>query len=162
MGTENGVARDDIDWKSEAVLWAIHENGGAANTSEIRSITGIDQNAIVLYRLNNKLAPLGLVDLMQPEADAGRPRAKVATLTERGKELADRLAEVHEEPAIELVLGERVDRLEARANSDYGMWSGDKQREYEQVVDAVRVIRDYIDQRDDEFREFADDYSGPE
>lgn len=81
----------DLDWRSNEIIRAIADHGGQANTTEIRELTGIDNNDHVLYRLREKLAPNGLVDLHQPEAQSQRNLPKEAKLTQAGSDLAAQL-----------------------------------------------------------------------
>lgn len=159
----NGVsnAETELDWKSHAVIEAIHDNGGTADTSEIRAITGIDDYNVVLYRLNKKLEPRGLVDLMQPDPDGGRPRAKVVTLTEQGKAFAERLATDEDDSDDSPVSSvERIERLEAQMNAPYGSWDTENRQEYEYVVEGMIAMRDFLrEKHGEEFGEYMTEHT---
>jgi hypothetical protein len=116
MSTETDPGRDDhrgvenLDWESQEILRTLYKNDGSANTTEIRTLTGIDSNDKVLYRFREKLAPRGLIELEQPESETARPEPKVATFTQRGVEVTE---EIIDERAAPADLGARVDKLEA-------------------------------------------------
>jgi DNA-binding PadR family transcriptional regulator len=100
----------NLDWRSQEILRSIYKNDGSATTSEIRALTGIDNNDKVLYRFREKLVPQGLIELEQPESETGRPEPKVATFTQEGVEAAERIIDERAGPAD---LESRVDKLEA-------------------------------------------------
>jgi hypothetical protein len=110
----SGEAMDGLDWKSQEVLRGLYENGGSANTTELRGLTGIDNNAIIVYRHTEKLAPRGLVELDQPETDGTRIAPKVATLTSEGETVAERIIKGRGEASTNV--SEYVDQLEAKVN----------------------------------------------
>lgn len=100
----------DLDWKSQEILRAIYKNDGSANTSEIRALTGIDNNDQILYRFREKLTPTGLIELEQPESDTARPEPKMASFTAQGVDVAEQIIDARATPAD---LESRVDKLEA-------------------------------------------------
>jgi DNA-binding PadR family transcriptional regulator len=156
-GSDEPNVETELDWQAHAVIEAIHDNGGTADTSEIRTITGIDDYNVVLYRLNEKLEPSGLVDLMQPDPDGGRPRAKVVTLTKRGKALAERLTADEDDSADDSPVSsvERIERLEAQMTAPYGSWDPENRQEYEYVVEGMVAMRDFLREKyGDEFEEY--------
>lgn len=106
----DSVTGGDLDWKSHEILRAIYKNDGSANTSEIRALTGIDNNDQILYRFREKLTPRGLIELEQPESETARPKPKVASFTAHGVEVAERIID---ERAGTADLESRVDKLEA-------------------------------------------------
>lgn len=112
--TIDGEAVDGLDWKSQEILRALYENGGNANTTELRALTGIDNNAIIVYRHTEKLAPRELVELEQPETDGTHIAPKVATLTSKGETVAERIIKGRGEASTNI--SEYVDQLEAKVN----------------------------------------------
>jgi hypothetical protein len=116
MSTDTGSSHDgqsgseNLDWKSQEILRALYKSDGSANTTEIRTLTGIDSNDKVLYRFREKLAPQELIELEQPESETARPEPKVATFTQQGVEVAERIIDERAGPAD---LESRVDKLEA-------------------------------------------------
>lgn len=118
MSTETGggdagdgdTGVENLDWKSQEVLRAIYKNDGSATTSQIRALTGIDSNDQILYRFREKLVPRGLVELEQPESETARPEPKIATFTQQGVEVVERIIDERAAPAD---LESRVDKLEA-------------------------------------------------
>lgn len=113
-GTADGEAMDGLDWKSQEILRALYENGGSADTTELRALTGIDNNAIIIYRHTEKLAPRELVELEQPETDGTHIAPKVATLTSEGETVAERIIKGRGEASTNI--SEYVDQLEAKVN----------------------------------------------
>ena len=61
--------------------------------SEIKEYTGIEKNGIVLYRLNEKLGPEGLVETRKVDQGDGNLGVTVASLTENGKRAVGRVIE---------------------------------------------------------------------
>jgi DNA-binding PadR family transcriptional regulator len=114
--TDSGGAGDrnkeieNLDWKSQEILRAIYKNDGSATTSQIRALTGIDSNDQILYRFREKLVPRGLVELEQPESETARPEPKIASFTQQGVEVVERIID---ERAAPVDLESRVDKLEA-------------------------------------------------
>ena len=160
-GSDESDVETELDWQAHAIIEAIHDNGGTADTSEIRAITGIDDYNVVLYRLNKKLEPHGLVDLMQPDPDGGRPRAKVVTLTEQGKAFAERLTtdeDDSDDSPVSII--ERIDRLEAQMNAPYGSWDTENRQEYEYVLEGMVAMRDFLrEKHGEEFEEFMTEHT---
>jgi DNA-binding MarR family transcriptional regulator len=77
------------DTKSERMLVAIHENGGSANTTEIRQMAGLS-NDDVNYR-HRKLESEGYIEVDPPEPNRRTLQPKVAHLTEQGTEYVESL-----------------------------------------------------------------------
>lgn len=78
------MVSQDLDRKSKRVLEAIYQYGGEAEMSEIKEYTGIEKNGIILYRLNEKLGPKGLVETRKVDQGDGNLGVTVASLTESG------------------------------------------------------------------------------
>jgi hypothetical protein len=106
--TDSGA--ENLDWKSQEILRALYKYDESANTTEIRTLTGIDSNDKVLYRFQEKLLPRELIDLEQPESETARPEPKLATLTQHGVEVTERLIEERAGPTD---IESRVDKLES-------------------------------------------------
>jgi DNA-binding MarR family transcriptional regulator len=106
----------DLGWRSQAILAAIHEHGGTANTREIRDATGIEDGTKVPYRMKNKLPTAGLIEIERPGLDdRGRTLPMEATLTEAGERLAKRIVEAEDEDRLANV-SDYTERLEAKVN----------------------------------------------
>lgn len=160
------VVIQELDWKSQEILRALLENGGSANTTELRALTGIDDNNPINYRYNNKLAPLGLVELTQPDAEGNKLLPKVASLTPHGETVAETVLDQRGEStsigdAVE-EFNARVTRIEAeldRLDTDSAAESSELADIQEQVDDLDRKLealyqsmarfRDYLNHRDD-------------
>lgn len=179
MTSETGVETDpqmvveELDWKSQEILRALLENGGTANTTELRSLTGIDDNNKINYRYRNKLTPRGLVDLEQPETEGNKLLPQIATLTTSGEAVAKQVVESHGEPtsvgdAVEEFnarltrVEAKVDRLDTDVHSD-GPSPRELQAEINDLDEKLEALyrnmarfRDYLNERDDGgYSEFA-------
>jgi archaellum component FlaC len=163
------VMLDELDWQSQEILRALLENGGQANTTELRALTGIDDNNPINYRYNNTLAPRGLVELTQPDAEGNKLLPKVASLTDRGETVAKAVIEHRGEAtnigdAVE-EFNARVTRIESQLNrldtppeADRPD-SDDFDELQEQIADLDTKLealytnmvrfRDYLNERDD-------------
>jgi DNA-binding PadR family transcriptional regulator len=138
-----------FDWKTQEILRAIQQQDGAANTAEIRGETGIEDNNVVLYRLNDKLEPAGLVDLHQPDPENSRIQPKVATLTDAGKEAAIRLEGARGDS---MDLSDKVEQLEARINTiemqTEDIDNQEREVRHDEEFEELRVgllgLRDYV------------------
>lgn len=170
--TETGpqVVVEELDWKSQEILRALLENGGSADTTELRALTGIDNNDPINYRHNNKLVPRGLVELTQPDAGPNQLVAQVATLTSRGETVAESVIEQRGEEtnigdAVEQFnarltrVESQIDRLDADSDSDSDGDPAVLNELQEQVDDLdgkvealyrnMKRFRDYLNERDD-------------
>lgn len=121
---------ENLDAKGMDVFEAIHEAGGRAETGEVKDITGIEKNAVVLYRFD-KLEEMGLIESETGEATGDRIPPRVAVLTDKAREKIQSGLFAEEEPTVV----ERMDRLE---------------RQFVQVVDEVHGLQS-------ELREFRYD-----
>lgn len=173
MSTETDPGHDDdrgvetLDWQSQEILRTLYKNDGSANTTEIRTLTGIDSNDKVLYRFREKLAPRGLIELEQPESATARPEPKVATFTQRGVEVTEHIID---ERAAPTDLGSRVDKLEAdlsrvtdqmeavrasEASDDHGDGRSsavdldELDEKTDQLLYQLGLIADYLNEKDD-------------
>lgn len=152
----------ELDRKSIEVLKAIQQNGGKANTSEIRARTG-HKNNIIHYRYD-KLEDLGLIETEagQDDTSSGLPPT-IARLTDKGEEeLAEGLLSGTELPpdTIDELTG-RLDRLESRLDTrDDASQTADPLQELEHRVqvledkmdstwDLLGALRTHIEERDD-------------
>lgn len=141
----NGIS---LDWKAQEVLEAIVENGGTADTSEVKAYTGLERNEVVKYRFA-KLSEARLVETHQPPGDNGRPAAKVARLTDDGERL---LGEGGLEFAVEsgddsLTVDERLERLEKQV--------GRMRETYGEVKRRIVELEDEVKQHDDDLDDLA-------
>lgn len=164
------VEVEELDWKSQEILRALLENGGSANTTELRALTGIDNNDIINYRHNNKLVPRGLVELSYPDAAPNELLAQTVTLTPRGEAVAESVVEqrgestnigdaVEEFNARLTRVESQLDRLDADSDDDATADAAALNEVQEQVDDidgkleALRQsmvrFRDYMNERDD-------------
>ena len=106
----------DLGWRSQAILAAIHEHDGTANTREIRDATGIEDGTKVPYRMKNKLPTAGLIEIERPGLDdRGRTLPMEATLTEAGERLAKRIVEAEDEDRL-ANMSDYTEQLEAKVN----------------------------------------------
>lgn len=124
----------ELDRKAIEVLQAIQQNGGEANTSEIRARTNLKNN-IIHYRYD-KLEDLDLIETEPGDDDAGSGLPPtVARLTDQGvEELEEGLVSGTALPPDTIDdLTDRVDRLEAR-------------------VDAVATVKDDMEDLDERIR----------
>jgi TolA-binding protein len=171
--TADGEGMDGLDWKSQEILQRLYENGGSANTTDLRALTGIDNNAIIVYRHTEKLAPRGLVELEQPETDGTHIAPKVATLTSEGETVAERIIKGRGEASTNI--SEYVDQLEAKVNqletrideletaenhrerdeqvaetvdeitsSKYGAWNIGGTEEFTELLFGMLALRNYL------------------
>ena len=168
--TDPQVVVGELDWKSQEILRALLENGGSADTTELRALTGIDNNDPINYRHNNKLVPRGLVELTQPDAGPNQLVAQVATLTSRGETVAESVIEQRGEEtnigdAVEQFnarltrVESQIDRLDADSDSESDVDSAVLNELQEQVDDLdgkiealyrnMKRFRDYLNERDD-------------
>jgi len=108
-----------LDLLSQEVLVELggEECGGSASTRELKNLLRLDSTKRLLYRLDKKLEPMGLVVVEQPELESGRIPPKVVELTELGWEVGGRLdvGEAREGGSVR----ERLDRVE-RVVDDVG------------------------------------------
>lgn len=175
--TDPRVILDELDWQSQEILRALLENDGQANTTELRALTGIDDNNPINYRYNNTLAPRGLIKLTQPSAEGNKLLPKVASLTDRGETVARAVIEhrgettnigdaVEEFNARMTRLESQVKRLDTASEAD-GPDADDLDELQEQLTDLSTKcealytnmvhFRDYLNERDDGgFSEFIE------
>lgn len=175
-----------LDWKSQEILRALYENGKRANTTELRSLTGIDDNAVILYRHNEKLAPAGLIELEQPRSDGAQIAPKIATLTSKGETVAEQLIEhrgdqdTTTDDYIEQLeaqinrLETRIDELEADkqrsedqdalagtveqlTTSRYGAWNDESTQQFTEVFLGMLALRSYLLEEGDLTRDELDE-----
>jgi hypothetical protein len=159
----------NLDWISRGILVALNDTGGTATTSEIKTQTGVTEGTKVPYRLKNKLAPAGLVELTRPGMDEnGRTLPLEATLTNPGTELADQL-EDEEDVADTPDVTDYADKLDARVtriesqldqlttetdesgdeDTDLHAQITDLDRKLEALYQSMARFRDYLNERDD-------------
>ena len=103
-----------LDWKSQAILVALDDAGGSATTTEVRNLTGLDNNDIIRYRFSEKLEKQGLIETTRGDTDGTRLAPTVATLTEQGQERATRLDKERETT---MDLSDEVEQLRADVTS---------------------------------------------
>lgn len=146
------VNDSSLDWKSQAILVSLNEAGGSASTTEIRTLTGIDNNDIVRYRFTEKLAKQGLIETHRGESDGTQLAPTIATLTEAGQERAERLDEERESSMdlsdeVEQLRAElktlqtRVDKVEESAAS---VEVNDLTERVDLLWEGMAAIRDYL------------------
>jgi len=125
MTTEDGATDTEInaelDELSHRMLQMLAEHGGQANTSEIRSQLGLEDDDSgwqkIHYRVDTHLEPEGLVETHQPDAEPGNNPPKQHILTDAGREYIENRkldasgGDVADERIQELE--QRVARLEA-------------------------------------------------
>lgn len=84
---------EELDWKSEELLETLARLDGVATTSEIRDHSAVGENNAILYRVNQKLEPAGVVRSSSLETDEPIIPPKQIELTEKGEELVEELSE---------------------------------------------------------------------
>lgn len=143
------TAETELDWKSQAVLWAIADSDGTADTGEIRSLTGIDSYSSLNHRINNKLEPAELIDVMHPNPDSvdGGTPAKVMTLTQNGQQLAEQIAaRQHDLGTVSIT--DRMEQLEAQVNALENRFDEipDTEEDALSDTDTVEQLQDQFDE----------------
>lgn len=145
----------DLDRKSKRVLEAIYHYGGEAEMGEIKEYTGIEKNGIVLYRLNDKLRPKGLVETRKVDHGDGSLGVTVASLTDQGRQVVGRVLDDDESGPS---LAEQVQILKGTVEDlreDVQMYEGhiDELEEelelYRDTHGEVDDIRRLLDRADD-------------
>ena len=151
MAATSPDSGNELDWISRGVLVALNDNGDSATTTEIKTLTGVTEGTKVPYRLKNKLAPAGLVDLDRPGMDEkGRPLPMDATLTDDGKEMAEELQEL-EEQARTPDIGEYADQLNSEITqlrsrvNDLEDTLQQRQQIDEQVADSLEELDERLE-----------------
>jgi DNA-binding PadR family transcriptional regulator len=97
----------DLDSKAKLILEAIYQNGGEADTSDIKSYTGIEKSGVVHYRLDEKLEPDGYVETRKVDRDGSALGVKMSELTSKGRNAVGEILD--EDSATNL--SERVEAL---------------------------------------------------
>jgi hypothetical protein len=151
MAATSPDSGNGLDWISRGVLVALNDNGDSATTTEIKTLTGVTEGTKVPYRLKNKLAPAGLVDLDRPGMDEkGRPLPMNAALTDDGKEVAEELQEL-EEQARTPDIGEYADQLNSELTqlrsrvTDLEDTLQQRQQIDEQVADSLEELDERLE-----------------
>ena len=142
------------------ILMKLLEADGTADVGELRIALGEDTGSSINYRIRNILGPEGLVSVARPEPENGQQRAKVVSLTGTGEEIAESLKDLEDggSSGETLTLDERLDRLEAALESEFGHWGMDRQEEFKITFQMMRVIRDYLAEKDgEEFRSYVNE-----
>jgi hypothetical protein len=146
MAATSPDAESGLDWISRGMLVALNDNGDSATTTEIKTLTGVTEGTKVPYRLKNKLAPAGLVDLTRPGMDEkGRPLPMEVALTDDGREVAEELQE-HEEQARTPNISEYADQLNSEITqlrsrvTDLEDTLQERQQIDEQVADSLEEL----------------------
>lgn len=101
----------ELDLLSQEVLVVLAEEcDGVSDSRELRGLLGLDHTRGLLYRFKQKLVPMGLVEIEQPELEGGQMPPKVVRLTGDGREVA---GQVDVDDAVgEASVRERLNRLE--------------------------------------------------
>lgn len=100
------MSTHDLDDMGKAILEAIYQHGGEADTSEIKEYTGFEDNSKLHYRRKEHLEPNGFIETTT-EDRGDTLSVTVWGLTEMGKNAVDRVMTETDEPP----LAERVDEL---------------------------------------------------
>ncbi|WP_080503406.1 hypothetical protein [Halococcus thailandensis] len=79
--------KQDLDWKAIAVLDELRENGGQANTTQLKHATG--WNSSVIHYRYDKLVDAGLITKQKGHTETDRIPPTVATLTDDGQQAID-------------------------------------------------------------------------
>jgi DNA-binding PadR family transcriptional regulator len=162
-GGEN-KSTENLDWKSQEILRTLYKNDGSATTSQIRALTGLDSNDQILYRFREKLVPRGLVELEQPESETARPEPKIATFTQQGVEVTERIIDERAGPAdiesrvdkLEADFSRATDRIDEIQSSDDGNTEipsdvdlAELDEKTDQLLYQMGLIADYLNEKDD-------------
>lgn len=164
--TDPQTVVEELDWQSQAILRALFEHGGKANTTELRALTGIDDNNKINYRYNNKLLPRHLIEVTQPQARGNKLPPGVASLTSRGETVAEYIVDhrgestsigdaVEEFDARVTRIESQIDRLETDSDtsgpspSDLQAQIDDLNENFDALFRNMARFRDYLNERDD-------------
>lgn len=160
------VVVGELDWLSQEILRVLIENGGEANTTELRTLTGVDDNNKINYRKNAHLVPRELIEVTHQEANGNKLLPSVASLTPRGEAVAESIVEHRDETtaigdAVEAFdarltrLEAKVDRIDTDTHSD-GPSPSELQNEINETNENLQTLyqnmkffRDYLNERDD-------------
>ena len=115
---------------------------------EIKEYTGIEKNGIVLYRLNEKLVPEGLVETRKVDHGDGSLGVTIASLTDRGTQVVGRILDDGETGPS---LAEEVQILRAEVEDlreTVQMYEGHLDAA-EERLDAVEDLADLRDEAED-------------
>jgi uncharacterized phage infection (PIP) family protein YhgE len=168
MATTTATTDINLDWISRGILVALNDNGATTTTSEIKTLTGVTEGTKVPYRLKNKLAPAGLVELTRPGIDEnGQTLPLEVTLTDHGTDLAQQL-EDYEDVTDTPDITEYTDKLDARVtriesqldqldtDAESGPDPSDLQAQLTELDEKLEALyrnmtrfRDYLNKRDD-------------
>ena len=163
MASASAGLETELDWVSQGILVALAGNGDSATTTEIKTLTGVTEGTKVPYRLKNKLAPAGLVELNRPGMDeSGRPLPMEVMLTDDGIEVAEELQK-HEEQGQTPDITEYADQLNGeitqlrlRVNSLEDTLE-QRQEIDEQVADSLEELDDRLETVEQEIPALNDD-----
>lgn len=110
---------DSLDWKSIEILRALADAETALTTTELREVTDLGKNRIILYRISEYLEPQGLVSTHQPETNGTAVPAKEISLTEAGEELTADLDSSGDRGLTLTDLPEKVHQLSERLDKTH-------------------------------------------
>lgn len=145
---------DDLDFESQMTLEVLLNLGGDATAGRLKEQVGVDQTQQIHYRVDEWLAPLGLV------ADAGETReyngqpSKVYELTDDGEEVAlqqnlDLSPELHR-GQLEREIGQLLQNLDLTRN--HAETANTRATEAHERIDDVKATVDGWDGQMDSLR----------
>lgn len=128
MIEHNGVR---LDWLSQEVLYVVSGRDGArSNTSELKSLTGVDSRHRIKHRFE-KLVEAGLAEVSQPEPEDNQFPPKEVMLTGAGKAFVEEY-DIRGGGGQQLTTREQVERMESRM--------GRMQEQMGSMVEQMRVM----------------------
>ena len=110
-----GGDETDLDWLSDSILMELRGRDGEATTPELVELTGAETRQQILYRVNDKLEPQGLVETeFSEEHESGPIPPKLVRLTTRGDGLAGQL--ISGDGESDGSLGSEISQLQSQVN----------------------------------------------
>jgi DNA-binding PadR family transcriptional regulator len=142
------MSAQDLDDMAKAILEAIYQNGGSADTSEIKQYTGFDDNSKLHYRRNNHLEPKGFIECETRDTE-DTLNVTVWSLTEKGEKAVDRNMTEQDTPPIADQF-EELREIVSHVRRDMDAVNGrmdEVNREVEDALNRIDVKLDGLDRR---------------
>jgi len=162
--------RDDLTDNARIILEGLYECGGEANMTEIKQVTGLDENKTILYHARKYLEQSDYVEL--EKIDDG-PSAGITefTITERGQDAAGSLIESLDDPnLVEQVeeLREAVSDMKLDVDTFHGRLDHLEEKASALRIENMDELLEEIDEGDvtleldeERFSEVYEDEIGP-
>ena len=145
--------RDDLSENARIILEGLYECGGEANMTELKQITGLDENRTVLYHTEEHLEPSNFVKYEVVE-DGTATGITEFTLTERGRDAVKSLVEGTENPnLVEQV--EEIREAVSQMKREVDTFAGRIDHIEEQLENAIvgNEIEESVEEATDHFEE---------